>query len=124
MGYKMDIFVVWMFVKFPLSLTVQIFILTAFVFLSLVVVAYRKEVGFIAVGFTGLCTFGAIVAWFVKLYNAPKDMAKEKGKRFKRARQGAADEGLILQIIDSIQVFFGTSLRRVHSSPSLRFRVQ
>jgi hypothetical protein len=29
-------------------------------------------------------------------------MAKEKRKRFKRARQDAADEGLILQIIDRI----------------------
>ena len=29
-------------------------------------------------------------------------MAKEKRKRFKGARQSAADEGLILQIIDCI----------------------
>jgi len=85
---KMDIFVVWMFVKFPLSLTVQIFILTAFVFLSLVVVAYRKEVGFIAVGFTGLCTFGAIVAWFVKFYNARKGHGKGEEKEVQESEAG------------------------------------
>jgi hypothetical protein len=85
---EMDIFVVWMFVKFPLSLTVQIFILTAFVFLSLVVVAYRKEVGFIAVGFTGLCTFGAIVAWFVKFYNARKRHGKGEEEEIQESEAG------------------------------------
>ena len=53
-------------------------------------------------------------------------MAKEKRKRFKRARQGAADEGLILQIIDSITSVLcwnKPSKSTVHSSPNLCFRV-
>ncbi|KAH8769677.1 hypothetical protein F5882DRAFT_442174 [Hyaloscypha sp. PMI_1271] len=66
----------------------KIFILTAFVFLSLVVVAYRKEVGFIAVGFTGLCTFGAIVAWFVKFYNARKGHGKGEEKEVQESEAG------------------------------------
>ncbi len=65
--------------KFPLSLTVQISVLAAFVFLSLVVVAYSKVVGFLAVGFTGFCTLGAGIAWVVEIVSTHSSRNRNAG---------------------------------------------
>jgi hypothetical protein len=47
----------------PISLIIQLLILLAFIFLGLVVVAYSKVVGILAVAFTGLFTLFAIFMW-------------------------------------------------------------
>ena len=57
-----------MFVKFPFSETVQIFVLGAFVFLSLVVVAYNGPVGYAALAFTGVITLSVGISWLIHMF--------------------------------------------------------
>ena len=58
-------FTLAMFVRFPFSETVQIFVLGAFVFLSLVVVAYNGPVGYAALAFTGVITLVVGIGWLI-----------------------------------------------------------
>jgi hypothetical protein len=85
----------WIFLRFPLSLTIQILILVAFLFLSLVIVAYREKVGFIAVAFTGLFIFMAVVAWVWQVTsrgsshgNGGKEASREMQRRGQNPANG------------------------------------
>ncbi|KAF2095141.1 hypothetical protein NA57DRAFT_79626 [Rhizodiscina lignyota] len=49
------------------SLALQVFVLTAFLFFSLVILAFVKSVGIIGVAVTGLLVLAAIVVWALQL---------------------------------------------------------
>lgn len=58
-----DWVVIGLFCWFPMSLFLQLLILTAFLFLSLVVVAFVPVVGWIAVCMTSLFFAGSVIVW-------------------------------------------------------------
>lgn len=61
----------WMtyfFTKIPISLVLQILILLALLYVSLVIVAYSKLNGWVAIGFTSAFFVFAIIAWIVELF--------------------------------------------------------
>lgn len=51
------------------GLVLQVLVLLAFLFLSLVVVAYAPNVGFIACGFTLICLVASVVLWFRSFFS-------------------------------------------------------
>ena len=63
-GFSEKWAVIWVVVM-PVSLFLQIFILLAFFFLALVVLAYSKTVGIIAAVITGFFALAALVVWVV-----------------------------------------------------------
>ncbi|KAL2349628.1 hypothetical protein BJ546DRAFT_1018937 [Cryomyces antarcticus] len=58
-------FTCFMFVGFSLSLVLQLLVMLAFLFLSLVVVAYSPAVGWVALGFTSSFIFVLTLSWII-----------------------------------------------------------
>jgi hypothetical protein len=60
---RMQKLAVWFLCWFPVSLLLQVLILLAFLFLSLVIAAYAPAVGWVAVGFTSFAVPVAVFLW-------------------------------------------------------------
>jgi hypothetical protein len=67
------------FTKVPLSLLLQILILLALLYVSLVIVAYSKVNGWVAVAFSSGFLLFAMIAWIVQLFWGWRKRCDEEG---------------------------------------------